>query len=88
MSAAAQFAYDVFLSYSQADERWVRRLQLACEEGSTAALLVTDARVKQSALLPVALKLSLEHVSPQRLGVTVVKERTGRVGQRTEVAFP
>jgi hypothetical protein len=24
MSAAAQFAYDVFVSYSQADERWVR----------------------------------------------------------------
>lgn len=72
----------------QADERWVRRLQLACEEGGAAALLVTDARVKQSATLPVALKLQLEHVSPQRLLVTVQKERSGRTGQSTEVAFP
>jgi hypothetical protein len=72
----------------QSDERWVRRLQLGCEEGSTAALLVTDARVKQSATLPVALKVQLEHVSPKLLRVTVLKERTGRVGQSTEVEFP
>ncbi|MBK7862899.1 MAG: recombinase A [Archangiaceae bacterium] len=72
----------------QADERWVRRLQLACEEGSTAALLVTDARAQQSASLPVALKLELEHLSPQRLRVTVRKERTGRVGQSMELELP
>jgi hypothetical protein len=72
------------------EERWVRRLQLACEEGGTAALLVTDARARApgSGHLPVALKLSLAHVAPQRLVVTVEKERTGRVGQSTEVEFP
>jgi hypothetical protein len=70
------------------EERWVRRLQLACEEGGTAALLVTDARARTEGHLPVALKLSLEHVAPQRLVVTVEKERAGRVGQRTEVEFP
>ena len=72
----------------QHDERWVRRLQLACEEGGAAALLVTDARVQQSAPLPVALKLLLRHESPQRLTVIVQKERAGRVGQSTEVALP
>ena len=36
----------------------------------------------------VALKLKLEHVSPQRLAVTVLKERAGRVGQCTEVELP
>lgn len=72
----------------QHDDRWVRRLQLACEEGGAAALLVTDARVPQGALLPVALKLLLSHVSPRRLQVTVQKERSGRVGQCTEVEFP
>src|SRR5690606_33267292 len=72
----------------QQEDRWVRRLQLACEEGSTAALMVTDARAKQSVTLPVSLKLLLEHTSPQRLNVTVLKERSGRVGQCTEVEFP
>jgi hypothetical protein len=71
-----------------ADERWVRRLQLACEEGGTATLLLTDNRMKQSAPLPVALKLLLEHKSPRRLEVTVLKERSGRVGLRSEVEFP
>lgn len=72
----------------QQEDRWVRRLQLACEEGSTAALLVTDARVKQAAMLPVALKVQLEHVAPSRMLVTVLKERSGRVGQSMEVEFP
>ena len=70
------------------EDRWVRRLQLGCEEGGTAALLVTDARVKQGSSLPVSLKLELEHVAPRRLLVTVMKERAGRVGQSTEVPFP
>ncbi|MFZ5469139.1 MAG: recombinase A [Myxococcota bacterium] len=70
------------------DHRWVRRLQLACEQGKTTVLLLTDARVKQSAPLPVALKLLLERHVPQKLRVTVQKERAGRVGQRTEVDFP
>jgi hypothetical protein len=70
------------------DERWIRRLQLGCEEGGTATLLLTDARVKQAAPLPVALKLSLERYRPQLLRVTVLKEKQGRVGLRTEVEFP
>ncbi len=70
------------------DDRWVRRLQLACEEGGTCALLLSDARVKQPAVLPVALKLSLAHQSPKRLAVTVVKEKSGRSGMRTEVTLP
>jgi recombination protein RecA len=73
---------------SMNDDRWVRRLQLGCEEGSTAALLITDARAKQAAPMPVALKLSLEHLKPRLLRVTVLKERAGRVGVRTEVDFP
>ncbi len=44
--------------------------------------------MKQSAPLPVALKLLLEHTSPRRLEVTVLKERSGRVGLRSEVEFP
>ncbi len=74
--------------HRQADERWVRRLQLACEEGGTSALLVTDARTQQSGPLPVALKLELEHPSPSKLCITVRKERAGRVGQSTEVELP
>ncbi|MBL8957138.1 MAG: recombinase A [Myxococcaceae bacterium] len=74
--------------YRQHDERWVRRLQLACEEGGTAALLVTDARAQQPGPLPVALKLLLEHPAPSRLCITVKKERAGRVGQITEVELP
>jgi hypothetical protein len=70
------------------DERWIRRLQLGCEEGGTATLLLTDARVRQAAPLPVALKLSLERFRPQLLRVTVLKEKQGRVGLRTEVEFP
>jgi recombination protein RecA len=70
------------------DERWVRRLQLGCEEGGAVALLITDARAKQSAPLPVALKLLLEHRSPHVLRVTVLKERQGRIGEPTEVEFP
>lgn len=72
----------------QQEDRWVRRLQLACEEGGAAALLVTDARVLQGSPLPVSLKLLLEHVAPARLVVTVLKERAGRVGQSTEVGLP
>lgn len=70
------------------DDRWARRLQLACEEGSTAALLFTDARVRLSAPLPVALKLGLNRLSASRLEVTVLKERSGRSGQVNEVELP
>ena len=72
----------------QPDERWARRLQLACEEGGCSALLVTDARARQGAHLPVALTLELARLAPQRLSVKVLKERAGRVGQRTEVELP
>jgi hypothetical protein len=76
------------LERREPDERWVRRLQLACEEGGAGALLLSDSRVKQPAPLPVALKLSLSHAAPQRLTVSVLKERSGRTGQVTEVRLP
>lgn len=69
------------------EERWIRRLQLACEEGGTAVLLLTDERAKGS-VLPVALKLRLQLLGPQKMSVTVLKERTGKVGHGAEVALP
>jgi hypothetical protein len=73
---------------SMNDDRWVRRLQLGCEEGGAVALLITDSRPKQGGPMPVALKLMLERSAPHVLRVTVMKERAGRVGQRMEVDFP
>jgi hypothetical protein len=69
-----------------ADERRMRRLQLAAETGHSWGVLFRHARVAQERS-PAALRLLLEPVT-DGLAVTILKRRGGPVSQPVVVAFP
>jgi recombination protein RecA len=66
----------------------VRRLALAIEGMETTVLLLTDALAPRPLPLPVALRLEMERVAPERLLVTVAKDRRGRVAAPRTVLLP
>jgi recombination protein RecA len=63
-------------------DRWVnpvRRLAMAIEGLETSVLLLTDALTPRALPLPVALRLEVDRPAPDRLRLTVAKDRHGRV---------
>lgn len=72
-------------------ERWVnpvRRLALAVEGMEATVVLLTDALAPRPLPLPVALRLEVQRSAPDRLSVTVAKDRRGRVGSARTIALP
>jgi recombination protein RecA len=70
-------------------DRWVntvRRLAMAVEGMETTVLLLTDALSPRALPLPVALRLEVERAAPDRLKLTVAKDRRGRVAPAKCVA--
>jgi len=63
-------------------DRWVnvvRRLALAVEGSDTTVLLLTDAAASRAMPLPTAMRIELERLSEDKLGLRVAKDRRGRV---------
>jgi recombination protein RecA len=63
-------------------DRWVtivRRLALAVEGSDTTVLLLTDASASRAMPLPAAMRIELERLTEDRLGLRVAKDRRGRV---------
>jgi len=63
-------------------DRWVtivRRLALAVEGSDTTVLLLTDASASRAMPLPAAMRIELERLGEERLGLRVAKDRRGRV---------
>ncbi|MDI1451034.1 recombinase A [Polyangium sp. 6x1] len=63
-------------------DRWVtivRRLALAIEGSDTTVLLLTDAAASRAMPLPAAMRIELERLGEDRLGLRVAKDRRGRV---------
>ncbi|TKC99776.1 ImuA family protein [Polyangium fumosum] len=63
-------------------DRWVtivRRLALAVEGSDTTVLLLTDAAASRAMPLPAAMRIELERLGEDRLGLRVAKDRRGRV---------
>ncbi len=63
-------------------DRWVnivRRLALAVEGSDTTVLLLTDASASRAMPLPAAMRIELERLAEDRLGLRVAKDRRGRV---------
>ena len=54
----------------------------------TTVLLLTDALAPRALPLPVALRLEVERPAPDRLRLTVAKDRRGRVAPAKAVALP
>ena len=72
-------------------DRWVnpvRRLAMAVEGTETTVLLLTDALAPRALPLPVALRLEVERAAPERLRLTVAKDRRGRVAPPRPVMLP
>jgi hypothetical protein len=72
-------------------DRWVnpvRRLAMAVEGMETTVLLLTDALAPRALPLPVALRLEVERAAPDRLRLTVAKDRRGRVAPPRPVMLP
>lgn len=72
-------------------DRWVnpvRRLAMAVEGLETTVLLLTDALTPRALPLPVALRLEVERPAPDRLRLTVAKDRRGRVASARPVMLP
>jgi recombination protein RecA len=72
-------------------DRWVnpvRRLAMAVEGMETTVLLLTDALAPRALPLPVALRLEVERAAPERLRLTVAKDRRGRVAPPRPVMLP
>ncbi len=70
--------------------RWstvLRRLALAAEGGDSCVVLLSERAQSRSAGLPVALRVELEHCTPETLRLHVVKERRGRVSSPRELAY-
>jgi recombination protein RecA len=63
-------------------DRWVtivRRLALAVEGSDTTVLLLTDASASRAMPLPAAMRIELERLAEDKLGLRVAKDRAGRV---------
>lgn len=63
-------------------DRWVtivRRLALAVEGSDTTILLLTDANASRAMPLPAAMRIELERLAEDKLGLRVAKDRAGRV---------
>jgi hypothetical protein len=72
-------------------DRWVnpvRRLAMAVEGTESTVLLLTDALAPRALPLPVALRLEVERAAPDRLRLTVAKDRRGRVAPPRPVMLP
>jgi hypothetical protein len=72
-------------------DRWVnpvRRLAMAVTGLETTVILLTDALTLRALPLPVALRLEVERAAPDRLRVTVAKDRRGRVTPARSVTLP
>ncbi len=68
--------------------RVVRRLSLAVEGTSGLVLLVTDRDARRPLPLPVAMRVELARLAPDRLALRVAKHRHGRVAAVRHVAWP
>lgn len=71
-------------------DRWVnpvRRLAMAVEGTESTIVLLTDALSPRPLPLPVALRLEVERAAPDRVSVTVAKERRGRVASPKTLAL-
>lgn len=63
-------------------DRWVtivRRLALAIEGTDTTILLLTDANASRAMPLPAAMRIEIERLAEDKLGLRVAKDRAGRV---------
>lgn len=63
-------------------DRWVtivRRLALAVEGSDTTVLLLTDANTSRAMPLPTAMRIEIERLAEDKLGLRVAKDRAGRV---------
>jgi recombination protein RecA len=71
-------------------DRWVtivRRLALAVEGSDTTVLLLTDANASRAMPLPAAMRIELERLAEDKLGLRVAKDRAGRVTGSCAIDF-
>jgi recombination protein RecA len=71
-------------------ETWskvARRLALSLEKTPTTLFLLTRTEAHRPLSLPVAMRLELENVNPDRLVVRIAKERFGRVTSPRQIAW-
>jgi hypothetical protein len=68
-------------------QRTVRRLSLAVKSLSTCVVLITQANVRASLPLPVALRLEFDRGSSDTFQIRVAKERTGRISPARDVPW-
>jgi hypothetical protein len=71
-------------------ETWskvARRLALSLEKTPTTLFLLTRAEAHRPLSLPVAMRIELENVDPERLVVKVAKEKFGRVATPRQIAW-
>ena len=71
-------------------ETWskvARRLALSVEKTPTTLFLLTRAEAHRPLSLPVAMRLELEKVKPERLLVRIAKEKFGRVTSPRQIAW-
>jgi RecA/RadA recombinase len=71
-------------------EAWsktARRLALSLEKTPTTLFLLTRAEARRPLSLPVAMRLELENVDPERLVVRIAKEKFGRVTSPRQIAW-
>jgi len=72
-------------------DRWVnvvRRLALAIEGSDTTVLLLTDASASRAMPLPTAMRIELERLAEDRIGLRVAKDRRGRVTAPQTIDLP
>ncbi|UQA55817.1 recombinase A [Polyangium aurulentum] len=72
-------------------DRWVnvvRRLALAVEGSDTTLLLLTDAAASRAMPLPTAMRIELERLAEDRIGLRVAKDRRGRVTAPQTIDLP
>jgi recombination protein RecA len=72
-------------------DRWgtvTRRLALAIEGSDTTVLLLTDARASRAMPLPAAMRIEVERLAEDRLGLRVAKDRRGRVTPPQSIEMP
>ncbi len=71
-------------------ETWskiTRRLALSLEKTPTTLFLLTRAEAHRPISLPVAMRLELDNVDPERLVVRIAKDRFGRVTSPRQIAW-
>ncbi len=71
-------------------DRWVtvvRRLALAVEGSDTTVLLLTDASASRAMPLPAAMRIEIERLAEDKLGLRVAKDRAGRVTGACAIDF-